>query len=317
MTTARPQFADETSSEGAWKRQTSAFREWVRADGSGRFPAASGRYHLYVSKACPWAHRAMIVRRLKGLEAAIDMTVVDPLRDERGWRFGSAGDPATGQPDPLHGWTYLSEGYVASDPSFDARVTVPTLWDTELGTVVNNESSDVVRMLNAEFNEFAEDPELDLYPQELRAEIESVNEWIYETVNNGVYRCGFATRQAAYEEAFEALFASLDRLDAMLAKRRYVAGDVITEADWRLFTTLVRFDAVYVGHFKCNLRRIVDYPNLWPYARELYQHPGIAETVDMDHIKRHYYMTHDQINPTRIVPAGPAIDWTAPHGRPH
>jgi len=315
---ANAQFAKETSSGGAWKRQQSAFRGQVSADGSTPFPAEAGRYHLYVSKACPWAHRAIIVRALKGLEDAIGMTVVDPIRDERGWRFASgdaAGDPATGEPDPLNGWTYLKEGYVATDPSFDDRVTVPTLWDTQTGTVVNNESSEVIRMLGREFDAFARNPQLDLYPEDLRGEIDAINEWVYDTINNGVYRCGFATTQTAYEDAFHALFASLDRAEALLGERRYLAGDRITEADWRLFTTLVRFDAVYVGHFKTNLRRIVDYPNLWGYARELYQHPGIADTVDMDHIKRHYYVTHDQINPTGIVPAGPEVDWMEPHGR--
>ena len=311
---AQAQFARETSSSGAWKRQQSAFRDWVNADGSGEFPAEAGRYHLYVCKACPWAHRAMIIRRLKGLEQVIGMTVVDPIRDERGWRFGT-GDPATGDADPLHDWTYLSEAYVATDPSFDARVTVPVIWDTKTNRIVNNESSDVIRILNSEFDEFAERPDVDFYPEELRDEIESINEWVYETVNNGVYRCGFATTQTAYEEAFDELFASLDRLDEMLGERRYLAGDQITLADWRLFTTLVRFDAVYVGHFKCNLRRIVDYPNLWPYARELYQYEDVRETVDFDHIKRHYYVTHEKINPTQIVPKGPAVDWLEPHGR--
>jgi putative glutathione S-transferase len=312
---AQAQFTKETGSGGEWKRQQSAFRGWVQADGSGEFPAEAGRYHLYVSKACPWAHRAIIVRRLKGLEDAIGMTVVDPIRDERGWRFGAAGDPATGEPDPINGWSYLSEGYLATDPTFDGRVTVPTLWDTKTGKVVNNESSEVIRMLNSEFDAFATHPDLDLYPEALRAEIDSVNEWIYATVNNGVYRCGFATTQTAYDDAFDALFASLDRIEQLLAERRYVAGDRITEADWRLFTTLVRFDAVYVGHFKCNLRRMVDYPRMWAYARELYQHDGVAETVDFDHIKRHYYVTHDQINPTGIVPKGPDVDWLEPHGR--
>lgn len=311
---AQAQFARETTSSGAWKRQQSAFRDWVTADGSSPYPAEAGRYHLYVCKACPWAHRSMIVRRLKGLEDAIGMTVVDPIRDEQGWRFGDD-TPETGDRDPLNGWTYLKEGYVATAPDFDARVTVPVIWDTKTKRIVNNESSDVIRMLNSAFDEFAKHPELDLYPEHLRGEIDSINEWVYATVNNGVYRCGFATRQEAYEQAFDELFASLDRLDSMLAERRYLAGDVITEADWRLFTTLVRFDAVYVGHFKCNLRRIADYANLWPYARELYQQPGVAETVDFDHIKRHYYVTHDQINPTGIVPKGPEVDWLEPHGR--
>lgn len=311
---AQAQFARETGSDGSWQRQRSAFRDWIVADGSGRFPAEAGRYHLYVSKACPWAHRAMLLRRLKGLEDVIGMTVVDPIRDERGWRFGTD-DPATGEPDPLHGWTYLSEAYAATDPDFEGRITVPTLWDTREGVVVNNESSDVIRMLNSSFDEFARHPERDYEPADLQEEVDSINEWVYATVNNGVYRCGFATTQAAYEQAFDELFASLDRIEAMLGERRYLAGDRITLADWRLWTTLVRFDAVYVGHFKCNLRRIVDYPNLWAYARELHQVDGVAETVDMDHIKRHYYATHDQINPTRIVPKGPDVDWSLPHGR--
>lgn len=309
------QFARETSGGGAWTRQQSAFREWVTADGSSGLPAVAGRYHLYVSKACPWAHRAIIVRMLKGLDEAIGMTVVDPLRDEHGWRFGHEHDPATGEPDPLHGWTHLAEAYRATDPEFDARVTVPVLWDTETGRVVNNESSDVIRMLGSAFDEVAHAPELDLYPVALRARIDALNERIYATVNNGVYRCGFATTQSAYEDAFRGLFAELDELDRLLAGQRYLAGDVITEADWRLFTTLVRFDAVYVGHFKCNLRRLVDYPALWPYARDLFQVPGVAETVDMDHIKRHYYVTHDRINPTGVVPLGPSVDWHEPHGR--
>lgn len=303
------QFSKETGSDGSWKRQQSVFRDWVRADGSSAFPAEAGRYHLYVCKACPWAHRSMIVRRLKGLEDAIGMTVVDPIRDERGWRFGDD-DPANGERDPLHGWTYLSEAYAASDPSFDGRVTVPTLWDTKTGRIVNNESADVIRMLNAEFNEFATNPELDLYPSELRAQIDEINEWVYSDINNGVYRCGFATTQTAYDDAFARLFAGLDRVERILATQRFLTGDQITEADWRLFTTLVRFDAVYVGHFKCNRSRIVDFEHLWRYTRELYDVDGVAETVDMDHIKRHYYVTHDRINPTGIVPDGPRIDWS-------
>jgi putative glutathione S-transferase len=316
--TATPQFARETGADGSWQRQQSAFRRTVTADGSSGLPAEPGRYHLYVSAACPWAHRAIIFRRLKGLEEVIGMTVVDPIRDERGWRFvhgEQPDDPAAGERDPVNGWAYLSEGYVATDPSWEGRVTVPTLWDTKESLVVNNESSEVIRMLNSAFDEFARHPERDYYPAELRDEIDSINEWVYATVNNGVYRCGFATTQSAYDDAFDSLFASLDRLDAMLGERRYLAGDRITEADWRLFTTLVRFDAVYVGHFTCNLRRIADYPNLWPYARELYQHEGVAGTVDMDHIKRHYYVTHTQINPTQVVPKGPEVDWDEPHGR--
>ncbi|MCW2928830.1 MAG: Glutathione transferase [Thermoleophilia bacterium] len=311
---ADAQFSAETTEDGAWKRQQSAFRQRVSSDPAAEFPAAAGRYHLYVCKACPWAHRSMIVRMLKGLEETIAMTVVDPLRDEKGWRFG-AGDQLTGDVDPLHGWTYLSEAYAATDPDFDARVTVPVIWDTETDRIVNNESSEVIRILNSEFNAFARVPELDLYPADLREEIDSVNEWVYSSINNGVYRCGFATSQEAYDEAFDDLFSGLDRVERILADRRYLAGDVITEADWRLFTTLVRFDSVYVTHFKTNQRRLVDYERLWPYARELFQVPGIAATVDQDHIKRHYFMTHDRINPTAIVPRGPVVDWLEPHGR--
>jgi putative glutathione S-transferase len=237
------------------------------------------------------------------------MTVVDPVRDAKGWRFFDD------DPDPANGFEYLSEAYLQTDPNFSDRVTVPLLWDTKSGRAVNNESSEIIRMLNSEFNEFAANPELDLYPEELREEIDEINERVYNSVNNGVYRAGFATTQEAYEEAFDELFGTLDWLDGLLAECRYLTGDRITEADWRLFVTLVRFDPVYVGHFKCNLRRIADYPNLSGYLRDLYQQPGIAETVDFDHIKRHYYMTHPQINPTGVVPRGPELDLDAPHGR--
>lgn len=303
------QYSKETSSDGEFVRQTQRFRQSVRADGSGEFPAEAGRYHLYVSYACPWASRTILMRQLKGLTKAIGMTVVDPERDERGWRFLAE------QPDPLHGWEYLIEGYRACDPGFDDRVTVPVLWDKQTGQIVNNESSEVLRMLELEFDAFAEHPELDFYPKSLRGQIDELNDWIYPTVNNGVYRAGFATTQEAYEANVRRLFASLDRIDGILSAQRYLTGDSITEADWRLAMTLFRFDPVYVGHFKCNIRRIVDYPNLWAYARELYQHPGVAETVNFDHIKRHYYRTHPKINPTRVVPVGPEIDWLEPHGR--
>jgi len=299
----------ERGEKGRFVRQQSAFRDHVSADGSSAFPAEAGRYHLYVSLACPWASRAIIYRKLKGLEEAIPMTVVDPVRDAKGWRF------LDDDPDPVNGFEYLSEAYLQTDPDFSDRVTVPLLWDTKTGRAVNNESSEIIRMLNSEFNEFAANPELDLYPEELRAEIDEINERVYNSVNNGVYRAGFATTQEAYEEAFDELFAELDLLDDLLAGRRYLTGDRITEADWRLFVTLVRFDPVYVGHFKCNLRRIADYPNLSGYLRDLYQQPGIAETVDFDHIKRHYYMTHPQINPTGVVPKGPELDLDAPHDR--
>jgi putative glutathione S-transferase len=292
-------------------RQVSRFRDSVTADGSSGFAAAPGRYHLYVSLACPWAHRTIIVRRLKGLEDVISMSVVDPVRDERGWAFREGRRHG---PDPVNGFSYLSEAYLASDPAFAGRVTVPVLWDRETRRIVNNESAEILRMLNSAFDEWG-DASVDLYPAELRAEIDAVNDGVYRAVNDGVYKAGFATTQSAYEDAFDNLFAELEALDRRLRGQRFLVGDRITEADWRLFTTLIRFDAVYVGHFKCNLRRIVDHPALWPYLRELYQVPGVAETVDFDHIKRHYYLTHDSINPTGIVPKGPALDLSLPHGR--
>ncbi len=288
------------------------FRRWVEARSDSEFPAAAGRYHLYVSLACPWAHRAVIVRMLKGLEHAIGMTVVDPIRDERGWAFREGSGHTT---DPINGWSFLSEGYQATDPSFDGRVTTPTLWDTHTKQIVSNESGDIVRMLNSAFDAWAQHPEVDLYPVDLRGEIDQLNEWIYHLINNGVYRSGFATTQAAYELAVGDVFAGLDRAEELLASRRYLTGSRITEADWRLFVTLLRFDSVYVSHFKCSMKRIVDYPHLWGYVRDLYSQPGIADTVNMDHIKRHYYMTHERINPTRIVPVGPALDVAAPHDR--
>jgi putative glutathione S-transferase len=302
-------FPKETASDGTFVRQESVFREWVEVHEGARFPAESGRYHLYVSFACPWAHRTIIVRKLKRLEDVISLTVVDPVRDHRGWAFTDASGA-----DPVNGFRFLSEAYHATDPAFDGRVTVPVLWDRRESIIVNNESSEIVRMLNATFDAWG-DASLDLYPQELRPEIDAVNELVYEKVNNGVYRSGFATTQQAYERAFDALFASLDELEQRLDRQRFLVGDRLTEADVRLFTTLVRFDPVYHGHFKCNLRRLVDYPNLWAYTRDIYQHDGIAETVDMDHIKRHYYCTHRTINPTGIVPKGPAIDFSLPHDR--
>lgn len=303
------QYGKETSPSGEFVRQTQRFHRQIKADGSGDLLPEAGRFHLYVSYACPWASRTILMRRLKGLEQAIGMTVVDPERDELGWRFSPEA------PDPINGWHYLSEGYLATDPEFDDRVTVPTLWDKESGSVVNNESSELLRMLNSEFNAFAEHPELDYYPEALRTEIDRLNDWIYPEVNNGVYRAGFATTQEAYEAGVTELFAALDRLEAILETNRYLTGETITEADWRLAMTLFRFDPVYVGHFKCNIRRIADYPNLWAYTRELYQHEGVAETVNFDHIKRHYYRTHPKINPTKVVPVGPEIDWAEPHGR--
>ena len=283
---------------GAFERQDAKFRGWAE------LPAA-GRYHLYVAMACPWSHRAVIARRLKGLEDDVGISYLDPYRDERGWAF--SGD---GYTDAVNGFEYLAEAYEATQPGYDGRVSVPVLWDRESGRIVSNESHDIMRMFNAAA------PENDLYPAPLRDEIDRLNERIYATVNNGVYRAGFARTQEAYEEAFAELFETLSSLERLLGERRYLAGDVITEADWRLFPTLVRFDTVYYLHFRCNGRRIVDHPNLWAYARELYQRPGIAETVAMDEIKTHYYTTHDSLNPKRIVPAGPLdLDWTAPHGR--
>lgn len=289
------QFAAE-SREGRFERQESTFR------GRDVEPVA-GRYHLYASLACPWAHRAIIVRRLKGLEDAIGMTIVDPLREEEtGWRFNDE------FPDPLHGWDFLSEAYEATDPSFDGRITVPVLWDTQTGTIVNNESADVIEILNAAFDPVAGNPGLDLYPEALRAEMDPLMQRVYDTVNNGVYKAGFASTQEAYEEAVFPLFETLDVLEARLAGRPCLMGSEPTLADWRLFTTLVRFDAVYHGHFKCNLRRIADYPHLQRLLEDLYRVEGVAETVDFDHIKRHYYMTHERLNPSRIVPVGPALE---------
>jgi len=300
------------SGAGRFVRQDSRFRDWVTADGSSGYPAEAGRYHLYVSLACPWAHRAVILRKLKGLEGAIDMSVVDPHRDEHGWAFRTE---RGGTGDRVNGWEYLSTGYLASDPNYDAHVSVPVLWDKQTGRIVNNESADIIVMLNDAFDAFASNPELDLYPVALRGEIDELNARVYESVNNGVYRAGFASSQTAYEEAVYPLFYALDMLDERLATRRYLFGARQTLADWRLFATLLRFDPVYVGHFKCNLHRIVDYPNLSGYLRDLYQVPGISQTVDMDQIKRHYYGTHPSINPNAIVPAGPVVDLDAPHGR--
>ena len=294
--------------DGRFIRQDSGFRRRVSAASGADFPAAGGRYHLYVSLACPWAHRTIIYRKLKGLEGAISMTVVDPERDERGWRIGET-------PDAIGGFTFLSDAYAASDEHFVGHVTVPVLWDTKRRLIVNNESSEIIRMLDTQFDAFATRHPGAFAPADRVDEIDELNTFIYDNVNNGVYRCGFATTQSAYDEAFAHLFEALDTLDARLGSTRYLLGDHITEADWRLFPTLVRFDAVYVGHFKCNLRRIADYTNLSGYLRDLYQQPGIAETVDFDHIKRHYYRTHPTINPTRVVPRGPLLDLERDHER--
>jgi putative glutathione S-transferase len=306
-----PQFPDEQTKSGAFKRQEDAFRDWVKRDGSSAYKPERGRYHLYVSLACPWAHRTIILRQMKGLEEAIGMTVVDPIRDARGWAFRDG--PAHSK-DPVNGFKFLSEAYLATDPGYLGRVTVPVLWDKETKRIVSNSDDDLLRMFNSEFGDFATS-DYDFYPANLRSEIDKLNKLIYERVNNGVYLAGFATAQRAYERAAKKLFDILDQLDARLAAQRYLLGQRLTETDLRLFPTLIRFDAVYHGHFKCNIRRIVDYPNLWPYLRDLYQHGRVAETVNFDHIKRHYYMTHEEINPTRIVPIGPALDLSTPHGR--
>jgi len=305
------QFPDEQTAEGEFKRQGDAFRSWVTTDGSSGYPAASGRYHLYVSWACPWAHRTIIVRKLMRLEAVIGMTVVDPIRDERGWAFREGPGHSL---DPINGFQFLSEAYRLTDSRYRGRVTVPALWDTVTKRIVSNSDDDLMRMFNSAFNQFTES-RFDLYPERLRRDIDDLNEFIYENVNNGVYRAGFATSQRVYEKAAHRLFDALDQLDTRLKSRRYLFGPEFVETDWRLFVTLIRFDAVYHGHFKCNIRRIIDYPNLFGYLRDLYQIDGIAETVNLDHIKRHYYITHDDINPTRIVPVGPHLDLTAPHGR--
>jgi glutathionyl-hydroquinone reductase len=309
----QPQFPDEHTSEGAFKRQDDAFREWVTADGRSGYPAARGRYHLYVSWACPWAHRTIIVRKLKRLEDVIGMTVVDPIRDDRGWAFREGPGHST---DPVNGFQFLSAAYHATDPTYNGRMTVPVLWDNETRRIVSNSDDDIMRMFNAVFNQFT-DSALDLYPVDLRQEIDQLNDDIYENVNNGVYRAGFATSQSVYEHAVRRLFDALDVLESRLTTQRYLFGKNPVETDWRLFVTLIRFDAVYHGHFKCNIRRIIDYPNLFGYLKDLYQYEGVADTVNMDHIKRHYYMTHEDINPTRIVPLGPDQDLHSPHGREH
>jgi putative glutathione S-transferase len=305
---------DPKPSGGRFVRKESSFRSWVRADGSTEFAPKAGRYHLFVSLACPWAHRTLVFRVLKKLENAISVSVVHPHMGKDGWSFANPDATAGVTGDLILGVDHLHQVYTQADPGYTGRVTVPVLWDCKLGTIVNNESADIIRMLNAEFDAFG-DASVDLYPEALRQEIDEVNDFVYPNVNNGVYRCGFAANQEAYEEAFAALFSALDELDARLGRQRTLVGDGITEADWRLFTTLVRFDAVYVGHFKCNLRRIADYPHLSGYLRELYQMEGVAETVDFAHIKRHYYGSHRHINPTGVVPLGPELDLDRPHGR--
>jgi glutathionyl-hydroquinone reductase len=307
----RMPFPREQNTQGEFVRQEDRFRDWVTRDGASGHPAEPGRYHLYVSLACPWAHRTVIIRKLKRLENVVGMTVVDPVRDERGWAFRNG--PGYSE-DPINGFQYLSEAYQATDPNFNARVTVPVLWDIKQRRIVSNSDDDILRMLNSEFNAFT-DVDFDFYPESLRGEIDRINDFIYPNINDGVYRAGFATTQKSYEKAVRKLFDALGEIEQRLSTRRYLVGEQMTEADWRLFTTLIRFDSVYYVHFKSNIRRIVDFPGLWGYLRELYQYDGIAETVNFDHIKRHYYLTHGDINPTRIVPLGPELDLTSPHGR--
>lgn len=309
---------DTSKTGGAFVRTTTTFRNWITPDGApgpsgeGGFPAVSGRYHLYVSLACPWAHRTLIFRALKGLEEHIGVSVVHPDMLSEGWTFATDFDGATG--DGLFGLPFLRDIYLRADPTISGRVTVPVLWDKDRGTIVSNESAEIIRMFNGAFDGITGN-HADFWPEALRAEIEAVNARIYDTVNNGVYKAGFATTQAAYDAAVGPLFDTLDWLEARLAERRFLTGERVTEADWRLFTTLIRFDTVYHGHFKCNRRRIVDYPHLWAYTRDLYRWPGVAATVRMDHITRHYHFSHDTINPHRIVPVGPVLDLMAPHGR--
>jgi len=296
----------EGGDDGSFRRQQSSFRNFVSDDGSSDFPVAAGRYHLYVARACPWAHRTLIGRRLMGLQDAIGVSFVNPLRDEHGWAF--AGD---GYDDPVNGYGLLAEAYAASDPSYDARVTVPVLWDKERSTIVNNESEDVLRMLSTVFAPLAEHP-VQLYPERLRDEIDTLNAFVYDNVNNAVYQAGFATRQAVYEREVDTLFQALDELDMRLADQRFLFGPEPLETDWRLFTTLVRFDAVYQIHFKCSIRKLIEYRNLWPYARDLYQWRGIAETVSFDEIRAHYYRTHLMINPSGLVAMLPAASFDEP-----
>ena len=311
------EWYETKSTGGRFERKAPSFRNWVTKDGSagisgvGGFKAEADRYHLYVSLACPWAHRTIIYRKLKGLEGMISMSVVNAFMGDERWTFA----PGEGVvADPILNATNVHEIYTAAQADYTGRVTVPILWDKKNNTIVSNESPEIIRMFNSAFDDVGALPG-DFSPPELLAEIDALNEFIYPTINNGVYRAGFATTQEAYEEAVTEVFSALDALDERLEDSRYLTGNTITEADWRLFTTLVRFDAVYVGHFKCNLRRIVDYPNIWGYLRDLYQVPGIEETVAMDYIKAHYYGSHETINPTRVIPVGPDIDFHTPHGR--
>ncbi|MGD8408023.1 MAG: glutathione S-transferase family protein [Thiohalophilus sp.] len=310
-------WLEAETDNGEFVRQDSQFRNWVTVDGSpgpsgeGGFKAEPGRYHLYVSYACPWAQRTLIFRKLKKLDELITVSVVHPHMGPKGWDFRDHSG-ATG--DTLYGYDYMHQIYTRADSQYSGIVTVPVLWDKQRETIVNNESAEIIRMFNSAFDEWG-DSSVDMYPESLRSEIDTINEWVYESVNNGVYRTGFASSQKAYEKNFDRLFAALDELEQRLSRQRYLVGDRITEADWRLFTTLLRFDAVYVGHFKCNKRRIADYSNLFNYLLELYQVPGIAETTNFEHIKQHYYYSHVELNPTRIVPKGPEQDLSQPHNR--
>lgn len=311
------QWYDTRASKGHFVRKASQFRNWITADGApgpsgvGGFRAEAGRYHLYVSYACPWAHRTLIFRALKKLEAMISVSIVNWYMGANGWTF----DPVSGVvPDDINNAEFLHQVYTASDPNYSGRVTVPVLWDKKSNKIVSNESSEIIRMFNEAFDSLGAAPG-DYYPLALRDEIDSLNDRIYETVNNGVYKAGFATTQEAYDEAVSKVFETLNRLEKRLETQRYLTGEAVTEADWRLFTTLVRFDPVYVGHFKCNLKRLADYPNLSGYVRDLYQHPSVAATVRLDHIKQHYYVSHNTINPTGIIPTGPTINYTVPHYR--
>lgn len=313
------QWYDTSSTGGRFIRSDTQFRNWITRDGQagpsgeGGFAAEPGRYHLYVSWACPWAHRTLILRELKGLEDMIGVSAVHPYMGEHGWTF----EPAPGViADPAIDARYLYQLYQRAQPGYSGRVTVPLLWDLKRGVIVNNESSEIIRMLNTAFNEVGATPG-DYAPQALLAQIDSVNERVYDAINNGVYKAGFATDQQVYETEVRKLFNALDEMETLLSTQRYLVGEEITEADWRLFTTLIRFDAVYYGHFKCNLRRVADYPNLGAYLRELYQWPGVAGTVNFQHIKQHYYTSHPTINPNRIVPLGPLQNLDAPHGRDH
>ncbi|MGI9372603.1 MAG: glutathione S-transferase family protein [Hyphomicrobiales bacterium] len=297
--------------DGAYKRAVTSFRNWIEDDPNAPFPAESGRYHLYVAWACPWAHRTLVYRALKGLEEHISVSIVDPVMLDNGWYFS---DREGCTPDTVLGKTNLYEVYTQAAPDYTGRVSVPVLWDKKTGTIVNNESAEIIRMFNSAFNGLTGNT-VNYYPEALHAQIKEINERVYNTLNNGVYKSGFARTQEAYEAAVVPLFETLDWLESILAHSRYVAGNAVTEADWRLFPTLLRFDPVYVGHFKCNLRRLRDYPNLWGYTRELYQWPGIAETINLEQTKLHYYASHETVNPTRIVPLGPQIDFDEPHGR--